>query len=353
MTFNLNSSIANKSSSNSIDFTANIISYGFLIVFLMSFVLNVITIASILLMKNFKPINVLIMNLALADLIYTAGIPFLVIQIINVNFDTGLIGCRFFFLSDFIGMIVGAFTVVALCMERFFTVADTKKRTENMSNKFKMFITLIYLLFVWLVAIFFSLPFIDSLEHDFPNNITCNTNWSDFSLNIFFAIKFIFIFLLPYTLISISSIKLLSFLNKWRRRIDKQKKKTRNLLNKMDRNSKLLNDESFVPDHSSNDKKKSKSFKKNSYNASKSNLHSKIQRKSSRTVLLIVLLFFIQWMPLWIVQLVLALNYEQSYLKILVLITTFLSYSNSISNPLLYMLMTYEFKKFFRKLFKC
>ena len=284
-----------------------------MITLILSVLLNMITIISILLMKNFTQLNILITNLAFANLIYSLGIPMNVIQILFESYDPGILGCRLFILNDFIGMAVIAFTVVALSVERFFTIADKKKRADSLSSKFKIFITIVYLIFIWLFAIVFPIPFVLSLKQDLQGDIFCNSQWSDFLINVFFCLKFILIFLIPFLIITLSSIKLLKFLNQLRKR------------NKALRNT--------------SDLKKSTTY------------NIKVRRKSSRTVLLIVLLFCIQWLPFWIVQLIISLDYQQNILKLMVFSTTLLAYSNSISNPVLYMLMTYNFKNFCTKLF--
>ena len=338
---------------DSVSFFTIIIVSILIITLILSIILNVFTISSIVLMKNFKQINILILNLALADLVHVMGIPLFIVQTLVGDLDVGVIGCRLFFLSDFIGMIVSAFTVASLSTERYFKVADNKKRIDRLSNKLKILITLLYLMFVWLLAILFPLPFILSLEQDLEDGVVCYTRWEINSINAFFGLKFGLIFLFPCALISLSSIKLLFFLKTWRNKMNESadvsylnpiKMRTLNMAKTMSHNIDEINNmndnETNVTAAAYSIALSPKQFKSH---------HNKVQRKASFTVLMIVLLFFIQWMPLWIIQLVIALKYELTYLKDIVLITTLLTYTNSISNPVLYIIMTSDFKTFLKK----
>lgn len=80
-----------------------------------------------------------------------------------------------------------------------------------------------------------------------------------------------------------------------------------------------------------------------------------IKRKAIRLVLAIILLFFIQWTPLWLFQTVITYNDTHFDLDVLHLTNMFvsiLSYSNAVANPTLYMLVTYNFKEFYVRVFR-
>ena len=101
---------------------------------------------------------------------------------------------------------------MALSVERFLEVADKKKRLVKLKNKIKLRIISAYMASVWLFAFLFSLPIVMSIElvQLVDNSFMCETNWSEFKMNTFFTIKFI----LPFTIIFMSSVKLLIFLIK-------------------------------------------------------------------------------------------------------------------------------------------
>lgn len=121
MNFSNNQSLMNNSSV-ALDLTISPFLYTFFIVlfliFMLSLLLNSISIASIVSTRAFTPINLLIMNLAIADLTYTLGIPMFISTNFSQNWLFGLSGCRFFMFTEFFGIVVGVFAVTALSVER-------------------------------------------------------------------------------------------------------------------------------------------------------------------------------------------------------------------------------------------
>jgi hypothetical protein len=361
---NNNITTINKSNSTELqDDSVSILTYIFtisavlLIIFVLGIIFNLVSLLSIIFGKKpIQPIKLLILNLALADFIYILGIPLFLSNIVFKSWPLHLIGCQMFYLTDFIGMIVGVYTVTALSVERFFEVADEKRRIDSFSNKFKILMITIYLVLVWIFAILFSMPMVFSIRLESLSNSTviCTSNWTEEQINIFFAIKFLFMFIIPYSLITVSSVKLLLFLNKW-----KKKNLLRNLkqmtamktLMKYTTNAKLpnnnnnqnqnneignlneikklndsnntnkkygLNNENennnklkkkvtqflhptiaYAPTKRESEQKIEITMRINSFNSGASK-QNRIRRKASRIVLLIILLFFIQWIPLWI-----------------------------------------------------
>lgn len=76
-----------------------------------------------------------------------------------------------------------------------------------------------------------------------------------------------------------------------------------------------------------------------------------VKRKAIRLVLIIILSFFIQWTPLWLfhtLMLYIDINISLEYLHLTNIIVSILAYSNSVANPTLYMLVTYNFKEFYK-----
>ena len=87
---------------------------------LLSILFNSISVLSILMARAFTPINVLIVNLAFADLTYSLGIPMFISHTFSKSWPFGLFGCRFFIFTEFFGIIVGILTVTGLSVERFY-----------------------------------------------------------------------------------------------------------------------------------------------------------------------------------------------------------------------------------------
>ena len=74
------------------------------------FTLNCISLTCIFYRKSFTSINILVINLGVADLIYACGIPFYVRQFSNSKTLTqSILGCRLSFLLDITSMIVSKF----------------------------------------------------------------------------------------------------------------------------------------------------------------------------------------------------------------------------------------------------
>lgn len=273
----------------------------------------------------------------------------------------------------------------------------------------------------------------------------CGSEWSDFSFKVYFSIKFIFIFLIPYAVIVISSVKLLSFLASWKQSINTRMQprrslsvdspvrprlnlhKTTHYLSNPAKGSKFLNisnssfatspkkikkivrtpnefmdggevDSFFLPQttttsgitpseimienskimlnkprlHSSCSSlvptdKTTNSSKLTTLNSvvtntirrrrlrTFSNYTTSVRQKASCLVLIIVVLFLFQWSPLWIFQFLIIFSpsdvLDVTNMQLVNLFVSTLSYSNTIANPVLYMLLTYNFKLYFKKSF--
>ena len=187
------------------------------LIYLFALILNVLSILSILSAKAFTSINLLILNLAFGDMIYTLGVPMFAAQMFSKSWMFGSLGCKLFIFTEFFGIIVGVLTIMALSIERFLEIADERKRLNKIKRMTKMLFTFAYILFTWSMAFMFSFPMIASMQlvnHD--GIFSCDTTWSDSHLKIFFIAKLIIIFFIPYAFIMFSSVKLLIFLNRWR-----------------------------------------------------------------------------------------------------------------------------------------
>lgn len=70
---------------------------------------------------------------------------------------------------------------MALSLERWLEIADSKKRLDKYSQKFKVACALLYILIVWLVSLFFSLPMILSFKEGFSldGSFVCDSKWDD------------------------------------------------------------------------------------------------------------------------------------------------------------------------------
>ncbi|RNA29243.1 D(2) dopamine receptor isoform X2 [Brachionus plicatilis] len=361
-----------------------------ILIFTLAITFNSISITSILAAKAYTPINILIINLGFADLTYSLGIPFFVTQILNYRQSLGLYGCRMFLFTEFNGVIVGIFTVAALSVERFLDVTDKKKILDSFSNKFKLLVIILYCVTIWLFSFALTFPLIFSIKK--IKNV-CQSEWTDSTIRLFFISKLIVIFIVPYFIIIVSSLKLLLFLNRWKRKFNgsSQKKvvfgegkrhalrlKNRPVMFKSVVDESKLKLSKSLPAMNLSLEMGLKDFKeeigstssksgpcciimccrkifycKNGKNVSirtSGKFVNSIRRKAIGLVLAIIFLFLLQWSPFWIFQtFVLFSTTSYENIQILNMIVSTLSYSNTVTNPALYMLFTYNFKEYLHK----
>lgn len=300
------------------------ISMILVLIFILGVILNLISVIVILKSKHFKPVSLLMLNLTLADIVYSLGIPLFVTNVFNHSWPFKQSGCQWFFLTDFMGMNVGIYTVTALSVERYIEITDKKKKMEKISDKFKLFIITIYLMLVWFTSFAFYAPIVSSIDAvvTSSNDITCETNWSQTELNSYFTIKFLFSFIIPFTLIFYSSLKIVLCLKQ---------------CNAISRNHNLITEAQMSENYKTFHSNKTKIFLKG--------------HKAIKIVLSIVVLFFIQWTPLWLFEFYKAFQTNDfiSNVHLINSIVSLVSYTNSITNPLLYVCFTH--RKFIERKF--
>ena len=75
------------------------------------FILNLTSLSCIFYTKAFTSINMLVINLAIADILYACGIPFYVRQFSDsINVSQSVFGCRISFTLDVTSMIVSRYS---------------------------------------------------------------------------------------------------------------------------------------------------------------------------------------------------------------------------------------------------
>jgi len=252
--------------------------------------------------KKLKPIIVFLLNLAVANLVYQLGMPFYLINMLEKKWLLNGLGCRLFFLLDYIGISISMFTVTGLSLELYIETLNLFN-SDIISNKFKLFIVYIYLIIVWLISFFFYLPYILSLElyQIFDEKIyICESNWSMFKLNIFFLIKLIFGFIIPFVFVVICIIRLILFIK--RKNVSSQFNQTEET---------ALNNE----------------------NVNKIAYKEYIKIKIS---LVIIVLFFSKFILIWIFELYQAVSDSVINVQSVNIIVSFLQYINTVIDPILY-----------------
>lgn len=200
-----------------------------------------------------------------------------------------------------------------MSIERYLDVRETSRRYNE---QLKLIFVLIYIIFLWFFAILFPLPMSSSLfvhqrsrnEMKMMKSISeCRSNWTSIELSRYVQVKFVCAYLLPSILTCTFSFRLILFLHRWSRRSRRTSLSHRSL-----------------------------------------NIY---KRRATTLVLLIIISFFVLWSPLWILQLYDTFNERgpTPYIQILNFITLVFVYANGLLNPLLYLILTQNFRDYIQK----
>jgi len=243
-----------------------------------------------------------------------------------MNWSFGLLGCQIYFLTDILGMIGSVYSLVFLSLGRCILVTLKKKAYIKFVKKIRYVIIL--MISIWLTGLIFVLPAFLSIKLDqrFDGSYTCGSNWNEKQTDNFFIVKFVFIFIIPFLIILISSVKLLLFLkNSKKRRCSTAIKYTKT--------------------SRTNSKEERVSISLTGKN--------RVQDKAIKIVLTIVVLFIIQWTPIWIFELILTKNSQ--YIQLINIMAALFSHSNSVSNPFIYIVLSHKFPiiSYLSSCFKC
>jgi hypothetical protein len=183
---------------------------------ILCFLLNGLSFCCILTSKNFfNPVNVLILNLGIVDCTYASLIPFYVQQFKEENVQQTKLGCQVSYLLDVTCMIVIAFTIMGLSLERYLFVSKKEKLSDREIRQ-RARHTLLMLVFLWSFAIRFAifktLHISIEVHNDSP---ACYSSLNKRIDLIYTCLKWFMAFFLPYTLIITFSVLLLKFLREW------------------------------------------------------------------------------------------------------------------------------------------
>ncbi|KAM9209496.1 urotensin-2 receptor [Dugong dugon] len=242
------------------------------------------------------PLYVYIVNLALADLLYLLGIPFIVGTYITKDWHFGDVGCRVLFSLDFLTMHASIFTLTIMSSERYAAVLrplDTVQRSKGYRK--------VLVLGTWLLALLLTLPMMLAIRlvHRGPKSL-CLPTWGPRAHRAYLTLLFATSIVGPGLLIGLLYARLARAY--WR--------------------------------------------------SQKASFGQTGRLPSPRVlylILSIVLLFWTCFLPFWLWQLLgqycPALRLSPGTTRLVNYLTTCLTYANSCVNPFLYTLLTKNYRE--------
>ncbi|XP_071947987.1 urotensin-2 receptor-like [Antedon mediterranea] len=249
---------------------------------------------------SISTINTYVMNLAVADLTYILAYLFFTIgNHLPAGWPFGAIGCKVVFSIDFVVMFVGAYILVAMSIERFVAIVYPMKSLQCRSVPCSRWVCGC----LWAIGIIaIALPYCLNYETKFyedEGKTMCDWTQSEEVYKKYFTAVFVIVLVIPSVMMSLVYASLL--IHFWR-----TVGQVGASLNKNLRRSK---------------------------------------RRVVTVVFLIVLAFWVCYIPFWTFAMVNLYTEDGIHNRPLGLFCIILSYINSCVNPLLYTLLTNKFNR--------
>ena len=270
---------------------------------------NGLVIYVILMYAKMKTVtNMYILNLAIADLCFIVGLPFLIATAIMRNWVFGFSMCKIFYILTSINWFTSVFTLTVMGADRYMAVCHPIKSMRYRTP----IVSRIVCVCVWTASLLVMLPIVlyaTTLEVS-PGRVSCTISWPEgqaitpdrafiwYALLLGFAIP-VALIVVFYTLV-------------------------------------LLRLKTVGPKTKSKEKKRS-------------------HRKVTKMVLTVIAVYVICWLPYWVFQVALTFTTADMPFWCIQLfqIITVMSYTNSMLNPVLYAFLSDNFRKSFIKAFEC
>ncbi|XP_046526983.1 galanin receptor type 1 [Equus quagga] len=250
--------------------------------------------------------NLFILNLSIADLAYLLFcIPFQATVYALPTWVLGAFICKFIHYFFTVSMLVSIFTLAAMSVDRYVAIVHSRRSSSLRVSRN----ALLGLGFIWALSIAMASPvaYHQRLFHrDVSNQTFCWEQWpNQRHKKAYVVCTFVFGYLLPLLLICFCYAKVLNHLHK----------KLKNM------------------------SKKSEASKK----------------KTAQTVLVVVVVFGISWLPHHVIHLwaefgVFPLTPASFFFRVT---AHCLAYSNSSVNPIIYAFLSENFRKAYKQVFKC
>ncbi|XP_058475487.1 galanin receptor type 1 [Solea solea] len=248
--------------------------------------------------------NIFILNLSVADLSYLLFcVPF---QSTIYMLDTWVLGafiCKFIHYFFTVSMLVSIFTLSAMSVDRYVAIVHARRSSSIRVGRH----ALLGVLLIWILSLVMAAPVAhyQSIVEREDNTTFCWEVWPGHQRKVYVMCTFVFGYLLPLVLISVCYTKVLKHLHKKLRNVSK-----------------------------------------------KSELSKK---KTAQTVLVVVVVFGLSWLPhhvvhLWVEFGSFPLNQASFLFR---MVAHCLAYSNSSVNPVIYAFLSENFRNSYKQVFHC
>ncbi|CAK1578021.1 unnamed protein product [Parnassius mnemosyne] len=359
----------------------------YIIVFLLSTLGNCLVIATLISnQKMMNVLNVYILNLTISDfMLGVFCIPFTLIGQIYKQFLFGAALCKLIPFLQAVSVSVDVWTLVAISLERYFAICKPLKsrKWQTQCHAYKM------IGIVWVLSLVFNSPIaiVSTLQPMGENRYKCREEWTSLELNIAFTLSSdAFLMLIPFFIMSIAYYLIVTKLwsgmrneikhnLKWHKNLTMEESCTREDNHHLEQtqtskgNTSVLHQYSSSSEKSNEEKEEATEFDKKAETICvHTNLESghvvrsshieksiKTKRKVIKMLFVVILVFFVCWTPLHIVNTVYLFYPYQLYANIGtkgILMLQLLAFCSSCCNPVIYCFMNKKFMQAFIGLLK-
>ena len=280
------------------------------LIFILALIGNIVVIYIVCTVNHMRSsTNTLIANMAVADLLMTIDIPY-ILKFFHVGYKwfgtfMGTVLCKFFSSAQVGSLIASVFSLVAISLDRSFAILFPMK-TVMTRNVVRFAIAM-----VWLGALAFSLPVMvasKTAQLEGTDFLSCAEFWAPMSANTFSLVLIIGGYVIP--LIIIAAVYSLAGIRLWSRQLPGH----RNLV--------------------SNKKAQSSS------------------RRATAMLITVVIVFALSWLPFQALEMLRQYNrplYKSLPIEFLYT-TPWFGYANSAINPILYVIFSENYRQEFYRI---
>ena len=280
------------------------------LIFIFALIGNIVVIYIVCTVNHMRSsTNTLIANMAVADLLMTIDIPY-ILKFFHVGYKwfgtfMGTVLCKFFSSAQVGSLIASVFSLVAISLDRSFAILFPMK-TVMTRNVVRFAIAM-----VWLGALAFSLPVMvasKTAQLEGTDFLSCAEFWAPMSANTFSLVLIIGGYIIP--LIIIAAVYSLAGIRLWSRQLPGH----RNLV--------------------SNKKAQSSS------------------RRATAMLITVVIVFALSWLPFQALEMLRQYNrplYKSLPIEFL-FTTPWFGYANSAINPILYVIFSENYRQEFYRI---